>query len=74
MSPAPQGRSLNAMLADSEIDALFSARAPACYGKPGVAVASAAMTVLDDAKPSVDYYRLVPEWITGMGLMTTGGR
>ena len=36
--------------------------------------ACAAMSALDDAKPSVDYYRLVPEWITGMGLMTTGGR
>jgi 4,5-dihydroxyphthalate decarboxylase len=39
LSPAPPGRSLNAMLADGEIDALFSARAPSCYGAAGVPVA-----------------------------------
>ena len=32
------------------------------------------MSALADENPSLDYYRLVPERITGMGLMTTGGR
>ena len=41
LSAAPEGKSLSAMLAAGEIDAIFSARAPSCYRKPGVAVARA---------------------------------
>lgn len=32
--------------------------------------ACAAMGELAGPRPRLDYYRLVPEWITGMGLMT----
>ena len=28
------------------------------------------MANLGGPRPQLDYYRLVPEWITGMGLMT----
>ncbi|MBK9605181.1 MAG: 3-carboxyethylcatechol 2,3-dioxygenase [Betaproteobacteria bacterium] len=34
--------------------------------------ACAAMRELGGPRPRLDYYRLVPEWITGMGLMTAG--
>ena len=34
--------------------------------------ACAAMAELGASAPRLDYYRLVPEWITGMGLMTAG--
>jgi 2,3-dihydroxyphenylpropionate 1,2-dioxygenase len=33
--------------------------------------AAAAMRALAPSRPRVDYYRIVPEWITGMGLVTT---
>ena len=32
--------------------------------------AAAAMRELGATQPKLDYYRLVPEWITGMGLVT----
>jgi 4,5-dihydroxyphthalate decarboxylase len=39
LSAAPEGKSLSALLAAGELDAVFSARAPSCYRKPGVPVA-----------------------------------
>ena len=36
-----------------------------------VALIHPAMDALGGGHPRLDYYRLVPEWITGMGLMTT---
>jgi len=39
LSPIPDDATLSAMLEAGELDALFSARAPSCYGKPGVPVA-----------------------------------
>jgi 4,5-dihydroxyphthalate decarboxylase len=39
LQPIPEGATLSAMLASGELDALFSARAPSCYRRPGVPVA-----------------------------------
>jgi 4,5-dihydroxyphthalate decarboxylase len=39
LSPIPEEATLSGMLAAGELDALFSARAPSCYGAPGVPVA-----------------------------------
>ena len=35
------------------------------------ATAGDALHVVESTRPHLDYYRVVPEWITGMGLMTT---
>jgi 4,5-dihydroxyphthalate decarboxylase len=39
LQPIPDDATLSAMLANGELDALFSARAPSCYGAAGVPVA-----------------------------------
>ena len=39
LTAAPEGKSLSALLAEGELDAVFSARPPSCYRKPGVKVA-----------------------------------
>ena len=38
LAPLPEGATLSGMLADGRLDAVFSARAPSCYGAPGVPV------------------------------------
>lgn len=39
LAAAPEGKSLSALLAAGELDAVFSARPPSCYRQPGVKVA-----------------------------------
>lgn len=39
LEPIPEGATLSALLEDGELDAVFSARAPSCHGKPDVPVA-----------------------------------
>lgn len=53
---------------DADVDAAagFGGHEVRCW-----VAACAAMDALGGAHPRLDYYRLVPEWITGMGLMTT---
>jgi 2,3-dihydroxyphenylpropionate 1,2-dioxygenase len=51
--------------ADIDRDAGFGGHEIRCW-----IAACAAMNELGGPLPRLDYYRLVPEWITGMGLMT----
>ena len=51
--------------ADIDRDAGFGGHEIRCW-----VAACAAMGELGGPAPRLDYYRLVPEWITGMGLMT----
>ena len=57
-------------------DALTDARIDAHAGFGGHEIrcwvaATAAMREMGAPRLHLDYYRLVPEWITGMGLMST---
>jgi len=54
-------------LTDAEIDRIagFGGHEVRCW-----VAAAAAMRALGDFRPRLDYYRVVPEWITGMGLVT----
>ena len=54
LSLIPEGATLSQLLAQGELDAVISARAPSCYRKPGVAVAR---LFEDYAAAEADYYR-----------------
>jgi 4,5-dihydroxyphthalate decarboxylase len=54
LSPIPEGATLARMLAEGELDAIISARAPSCYRKSGVPVAR---LFEDYAAAEAEYFR-----------------
>ena len=58
-------------MTDAELDrdAGFGGHEVRCW-----IAACAALSEMGDYRPRLDYYRVVPEWITGMGLMTAEQR